>query len=226
MAFLIYPHRRAFLLAGLAFGAWPGHDRKAFAAEAAILHDLVFEVHRGGALLGRHQVTFTRNGADLVAEGQVDMTVKLGPVSLFRYSHQARERWIGGRFDSLQTSTVTNGHKQTVSAARTGDAVMITPAEGVPYLADARVLPLTHWNRQVMSAPLFNPQDGKLMREHATAMGPDPVALADGRMVQADRYSLSGDTQIDDWYDAQGAWAALRGQVKDGSILIYRRVQA
>lgn len=211
------------LLTGL---AWAGGGLVARAADQPPSGPLLFEVRRGQTLIGRHRVAFTHDGSALIAEGQVDLTVKLGPVTLFHYVHQARERWVNGRFDSLTTATVTNGRKQAASAERTADGVMITPTDGPAYLADARILPLTHWNRQVMSAPLFNPQDGKLMRERASALGPDTVELADGRTVPADRYSLTGETQIDDWYDRQGVWTALRGKVKDGSILTYRRVDA
>jgi hypothetical protein len=35
---------------------------------------------------------------------------------------------------------------------------------------------------------------------------------------------LIGESQIDDWYDSAGEWVALRGKVKDGSVLEYRRV--
>jgi hypothetical protein len=100
---------------------------------------------------------------------------------------------------------------------------MIEPADGPPFLADQGVVPLTHWNRQIMDSALFNPQDGKLLRERATSRGADTVQLADGSPLAATRYSLTGDTQIDDWYDRDGVWAALKGKIKDGSVLTYRR---
>jgi hypothetical protein len=184
---------------------------------------LTFDIYLGQTLLGRHRMTFNHDGDALTAESQVDMLFKLGPVSLVRYSHHALEFWSAGRFDHLETSTVTNGRKQAVRAHRADGAVQVEPADGAPYSADAALLPLTHWNRRVMNAPLFNPQDGKVLRERATPKGADMVALANGRQVPATRYSLTGDTQIDDWYDDSGVWTALRGRIWDGSVLTYRR---
>ncbi len=221
-----FRQRRAILLSGLAFTACAG---RAFAVEAVdppALEPLMFEVRRGGALLGHHSVSFTRQGGDLIADIQVDITAKLGPFAFFHYTQQAREQWVDGRFASLHSSSVTNGRKQSVTAIRAEGGVMVMPAEGAAYRADARTLPLTHWNRQAMSAPLFNPQNGKMMREHASAQGPDTVQLSDGRSVQADRYTLTGENHIDDWYDKQDMWTALSARVWDGSTVLYRRVAA
>jgi hypothetical protein len=187
---------------------------------------LTFDIYLGQSHLGRHSMTFNRDGGALAVESHVDMLFKLGPISLVRYSHHALESWTAGRFDHLETSTVTNGRKQAVRAHKAEGAVLIEPAEGAAYTADAGLLPLTHWNRQIMDAPLFNPQDGKLLRERATPKGVDKVALANGRQVTATRYSLTGDTQIDDWYDDAGVWTALRGRLWDGSVLTYRRTEA
>jgi hypothetical protein len=186
---------------------------------------LQFKVYRKGALLGEHAMTFTREAGQLVVQTHVDLLAKLGPVPLLHYQHEATERWTGDRFDSLQTTTTSNGKTQAVQAHRIdGGGLTIQPAEGAAYTARDGVLPLTHWNRQMMDAALFNPQDGKMLREQATARGAEAVQLADGRTVAATRYSLYGDSQIDDWYDSTGVWTALRGKIKDGSTLDYRRV--
>jgi len=217
-------NRRGVLAAGFAAGA------SAFAPPSWATSPglpatgmLTFEIHGKGTTLGRHHLTFVRNGAGLVVETQVEIGLKLGPVSLFHYSHHAVEAWSDGRFDRIETTSVLNGRKQMVRAHRTEDGLMIEPADGPPFLADQGVVPLTHWNRQIMDSALFNPQDGKLLRERATSRGADTVQLADGSPLAATRYSLTGDTQIDDWYDRDGVWAALKGKIKDGSVLTYRR---
>ena len=185
---------------------------------------LAFEIQGGGAVLGRHRVTFSRDGADLTVQTQMEIAFKLGPIPFVQYHHHALEIWSGDRFHSLETASNTNGHRQMVRARRNDSGVWIEPSEGAPFLADPGVLPLTHWNRKVMDAALFNPQDGKLLRERAVPKGADAVQLADGRTVSATRYSLTGETQIDDWYDRDGMWTALRGKIKGGSVLTYRRL--
>ena len=217
--------RRQVMIAGLTVLGLAGLGQSARAALAVPPGGVLdFEVHRKGQLLGNHRMTFERQGKTLTARTQVDFLVKLGPLSLFHYSHQAHEVWTDGQFESLETASSTNGHAQKTQAHRANGGVMIEPAEGQAYVADSAILPLTHWNKQVMNAPLFNPQDGKLLREKATERGQEVVQTADGRSLNATRYSLIGDSPIDDWYDQDGVWVALQGKVKDGSTLIYRRV--
>jgi hypothetical protein len=183
-----------------------------------------FEILRHGSVIGSHQVVFERSGGMVRAHIDCTMHVGFGPLVFFRYRHQGVEVWQDGVFQSLDTSTDNNGHPLRVTARRTAHGIDIRTADGTARLAPAGALPLTHWNVACMRAPLFNPQDGTLIHETATCAGPDTVALADGRRVAATRYDLKGAAPIDDWYDAGGAWTALRAEVKDGSVLQYRRV--
>jgi hypothetical protein len=76
-----------------------------------------------------------------------------------------------------------------------------------------------------MAAPLFNPQDGKPMPLTVTPRGQDMVPLANGSLVRATHYALTGEATLDDWYsDDADIWTALRAIAKDGSIIDYRRV--
>ena len=70
---------------------------------------------------------------------------------------------------------------------------------------------------------MFNPQTGAVIHETISRQ-PGTARLADGRSVAATRVTLAGEAQIVDWYDAQGAWTALRGKVADGSFVDYLRV--
>jgi hypothetical protein len=83
---------------------------------------------------------------------------------------------------------------------------------------------LTHWKAEALSGPLFNPQEGKLLRLTARRVGAERIKLANGELIAATRWSLRGESQIDNWYDQGGAWAALRGRLPDGSTMEYRRL--
>jgi hypothetical protein len=69
---------------------------------------------------------------------------------------------------------------------------------------------------------LFNPQDGVPVASTVVARGEDMVPLADGKTVRAAHYSLVGQVALDDWYDDQRRWTALRSIGKDGSTIEYR----
>jgi hypothetical protein len=87
----------------------------------------------------------------------------------------------------------------------------------------ASAMPLTHWNPRALQEPMFNPQTGVAVHESVSRQAGQMARMGDGRMVPATRYTLTGDAQIVDWYDANGTWVALRGKAPDGSFLDYRR---
>jgi hypothetical protein len=183
---------------------------------------LAFAVFRNGARIGDHRMRFARDGDLLTVTTEVAMTVRMGPVPVYRYSHHAVERWRGDRFERLETTTDGNGRKKQVTAQRTDAGVLITVGK-TRLTAGPQTAPLTHWNAEVLSRPLFNPQEGKLVKVTARR-GVEALKLADGATIQATKVSLRGEVEIDDFYDAAGAWVALRGKLEDGSRVEYRRV--
>ena len=184
----------------------------------------VFEVWRNGDKIGSHSVDITDAAGVRTARIAAEMTVRLGPVPVFRYRHSAVETWSAGRFSSLDARTTSNGKLETVNARREGGSVRILRNRGAPVVAPPEAAPLTHWNREVLAGPLFNPQTGQVAKERVTRREGDSVRLADGRTIPATRYALTGDAEIIDWYDAQGRWAGLRGKADDNSWIDYRRV--
>jgi hypothetical protein len=214
-----HPSRRALVAGGSAALVLSG-----VGAAAAATRRLSFLVLRNGDKIGEQIMSFEEAGGELTARTSVELTVKLGPVPVFRYRHEATERWTQDRFASLQTETNANGKLIRVSAERDGDRIQIAPAAGAPLTAPPQTLPFTHWNRRISAAPVFNPQDGKLLRE--TAVGPTPglVRLADGSSVPASKFVFRGDASIEDWYDEAGLWTGLVGRLNDGSTVEYRKL--
>lgn len=207
------PSRRAVLGAAAALLATP-----AFAVPPPGGR-LRFSVFRNDAHVGDHQLAFARDGSVLKVTTEVAMSLRLGPVPMFRYSHRAVETWRDDRFERLETTTSTNGRRERVQAARDGAGLRIETTHGVAT-APAGAAPLTHWNSAALGGPLFNPQTGKLLKvgvsRHAGERLPDSAE-------PATRWALRGDAEIDDWYDRDGIWAALRGRLPDRSTLAYRR---
>lgn len=184
---------------------------------------LVFAVFRNGQRIGEHRMTIVGQADGVTVSSDVSMVVKVGPVPVYRYTHSAVEQWRAGRFANLETSTNGGGKRQRVSARRTRDGVVIETSSG-RITAPAGAAPLTHWNAGALNGPLFNPQDGKLLAVTARRAGREAVKLADGRSIESTRWTLRGETQIDNWYDEAEAWAALRGKLPDGSTMEYRRL--
>ena len=196
--------RRELILGGAGLALSPG---LALAAPPA---RLAFQVFRNGTKVGEHVMTFSGDDANRTITADVAMTVKVGPVPVYKYKHNAVEKWVGGKWASVETTTNGNGKITRASARAMPGFVQITgPAGAQRGPADA--VPLSHWNAANFTRPLFNQQEGKLLKVRCTQMAPG-------------HWQIRGDAEIDDFYDASGNWLALRGTLEDGSKMEYKRV--
>jgi hypothetical protein len=196
-------NRRTLLAGGLLLPVLPS---LAFAAPRS----LTFAVLRNDTKIGEHHLSFASDGQALTATTEASMTVKLGPVPVFKYLHRAVERRTDGVFASIETSTRTNGKSQHLSAENSGGVIRIDGTAG-KLTAPAGSNPITHWNPAIFSGPLFDPQSGKMMKIKTTKVG-------------AGHWEIRGQTEIDDYYDDTGNWQALKGKLDDGSMVEYRRI--
>ncbi|HEY3948866.1 DUF6134 family protein [Phenylobacterium sp.] len=179
-------------------------------ALAATPRNLSFAVFRNNSHIGEHHIAFAGDGAAVTATTDAIMTVKIGPVPVFRYHHHAVETRRDGLFATLETATTTNGKAERVEAERTDGAVRVDCATGKAVLA-ANVNPLTHWNPRIFDGPMFNPQTGKMMKVRVSR-------------ETTTRWAIRGEVEMDDTYDETGAWLAAKAKADDGSTIEYRRL--
>jgi hypothetical protein len=92
------------------------------------------------------------------------------------------------------------------------------------YLAPAGALPASHWNMAELDGPWINLEDGKLFHPKVIAEGVELVPLADGSTVSARHFVMSGEVNMELWYDAARRWTALSFAAGDGSIIRYERI--
>ena len=197
------PTRRAVLAGGAILPLLPH-------LALAVPKPLTFAVFRNDARIGEHHVTFAGDSSTLTATTEAVMIVRIGPVPVFHYHHHAVETRRDGQFASLETSTVTNGKAERVMAERTSGGVRVDGAYGRATLS-ADTNPLNHWDQQIFTGPVFNPQTGRVMKVRFARPAPD-------------HWSIRGEAEIDDYYDESGAWQALTGKLDDGSKVEYRRL--
>jgi hypothetical protein len=197
--------RRRALLAGLA--AWPA---LAQAAPGAI----GFRVIRAGTAVGTHSVRFRDEGALLVAETEVRITIRLAGFVVFRYANDVTERWQNGRLLTLSARLDRNGTPGFCEARAEGNALLLRGTAGDARLP-AEAAPLTWWRQATLSpgVPLFDPRRG------------EPVAPQLERSPAAGgaRIRLIGGEGAEVLYDAAGTWIGFATTGEDGSAVRYER---
>lgn len=218
--------RREMLLGGAMLAALPTLARAGLAVPTPLPvpagDRLGFDIVRKGSKLGTHDLSFVRSGDDLTVKVVVDLVVKIAFITVYRYSHRATERWSGGEVVALDTTTNDNGDKFTVTGRRDKSGLVIEATKLARYTAPADALPATHWNRRQLDGPWINTQTGKLMRPKVTPIGADTIPGANGPL-RASHYAITGEVQLDMWYDRQAEWAGLSFVGKDGTSVRYLR---
>jgi hypothetical protein len=183
---------------------------------------LGFDVWRGSRQLGRHDLVFHPTPDGVLVDVQVDIAFRVGPITLFRYTHHAQERWNDGQVVEINTSTDDNGTRYRVKGRR-DKAGLVIEADGIAtYTAPADALPATHWNHRELDGPWINTQDGKIVRPRVSPPAMIMVQTAEAKPLRVRRYALSGPVQLDLWYDETQTWAGL-SFVKAGAQVRYAR---
>ena len=182
---------------------------------------LEFEAFRNGSSIGTHRLNFKSEGDRVTVDVSIRFKVDLAFVTLYRYEHNSQEIWEKGSLIGLATRTNDDGKRTEVRASAMSDQLQITGSGGAFDLPFGS-FPTTYWNRAITGQTLLlDSQDGV---RTTVAVAPPvretfPVL---GKQSPADRFSLSGELNIDLWYSPKGEWVGLKFNSK-GSEIVYAR---
>lgn len=183
---------------------------------------LGFRVIRNGSAIGQHLLDFKADGNRLAVRITVELAVGFGPITLYRYRHNATEQWEDGRVIAFQAETNDDGAVATIAMRPRDGVLAVESSQAGAYLAPAGALPATHWNRRMLEGPFINTQTGAVMRPAVTRVGAEPLPWSPNR--RAERIQLSGDVDMETWYDDTPAWMGLRFRGRDGSSIHYELI--
>jgi hypothetical protein len=212
--------RRAVLLAGAAVSVRP--------ASAALPVPpggmLAFRLIRHGTEIGRHTLTFERQGDTLTVRVSVDALVTLLSIPIVRYSHRVVEVWQDGTLASVTGETSKNAEHEWVSASRGSEGLVVLGSKTERYIAPEPAGSTSYWNKRLLDGPMISLEDGVLLRPKVVEERAENIPLASGGTIPADHYNLSGAFKVDLWYDKTATWASLGLPAADGSYVHYERL--
>jgi hypothetical protein len=170
---------------------------------------LRFDVKRGGSKIGTHQLTFRRKGDRLTVKVDIDLSVGIGPITFFKYTHDNTTTWDQGRVVAMKTRTNDDGTDYRVDAKRLDDGrLQVTTKDGTKRI-EGTILPSTYWIAETINADkLLNTQKGTVEDITVEEAGSDTVETADGP-VQATRYVIRGALDTHIWYRDMNRWVGL-----------------
>ena len=188
-----------------------------WAAHGEVLAEYDYTVLRGGEPIGTHQVTVSPEGPVTKVEEKTDVEVTFGPLTLFRMEHLRQEVWRDGKLQSITAYTDKNGDVYDMVITREPDGFKRVINGQTDRLAPS-VKPLTLWHEDLFKyTTFFSPIDDETFRVSVDFVGAEKLDLV-GESVNAFVYRLSGDTNREIWYDADGLIMKVRLLDHDPSI--------
>ncbi len=190
---------------------------------ASVPHDgdIGFKVVRGDSPMGEHRLSFARSDAGLEVSINIELGVDFGPFTLYEYTHQNREVWQDGRLVSLTSRTNDNGEEHFVRVERTDEGLRIETEDRVTT-APADIVPTSYWNYEIVKADqVLDTQKGRILEVSTRLMGSDEVWV-EGQAIPARRYQMTGDLNLDIWYDADNEWVKTAFEIKGEQIEYFR----
>ena len=183
-----------------------------------------FDVYRNGNDFGEHVLRFDREGEELRVEVDIDFRAGLGPITLFRYSHDATEIWRQGELVRLEAETLDDGERLRIEAERNGDAYLVNRSDlDNAVRLPASLPPSSHWRGYSEGRlEMLSTESGEPLAVDITYLGREEIE-ADGGVIEADRYRVVGTLTMDIWYDQNGDWAKCYFEIRGQRIEYVRR---
>ena len=177
-----------------------------------------FTVLRKGKPFGSHVLTFDRDvDGSLQVTTDVDLQVKFGPITAFKYRLDSVEEWVDGQLVALNGKSNNDGRKGEVSAELRDDSLVVdsTKFDGALPLT---TIPSSHWNRlQVYQNQMLSTETGEVLDIDVEVIGDATVKVGD-EAIEATHYRLKSDLTVDLWYDNQSRWVKLAFDVRGQRI--------
>lgn len=183
---------------------------------------LKFRVQRDGNPIGHVMERYRPEGDDLRVDVFIGFVVTLAFIPVYRYEHRAREIWREGRLVRLDTVTNDNGEPQSVAGRAVPDGFAVRGPDG-GLTAPADILPSSYWHpRFTETSRMLDSQLGRILEFDIAKVGRERIEAL-GRSVEADRFAMRGDVDLDFWYDADRVWQKMAFTIK-GGFMEYTRV--
>lgn len=213
----LYSALGIFLASAIAITATAGWAQ----SNAPATDKLAFEVLRKGKPIGTHTIAFTPNGNNLQVDIDIRLDVKFLMFNAYSYRHKNQEIWRDGRLVQIETKTDDDGENFFVNGRANGEGFDVNSSAG-EATAPATIIPTSYWDPAIVEQnKLLNTQNGELL-EVSVASGDETEIVVGDETVDARHYVMSGDLDLELWYDSDGILSRIRFEASDGSTIDYR----
>lgn len=178
----------------------------------------LFRVEREGRDIGRHRIALHPSAEGLEVRVEIDLAVRLGFLTLYRYTHDNREVWQNGRFTGFESRTDDNGRRFRVTCARDAAGFAIESSEGL-FRAPPGAVATTYWHRAFTRSSVWIDSMSGHPRRIVCGPRSEAAPYAPGCATGLMAFTVSGDLALDLAY--AGERLAGLGSVVGGARITY-----
>ncbi len=180
--------------------------------------DIAFDIIRKGEKIGVHEVRFTSLGnGDFEARTNVEVAVRLGFLTLFRFEQEITEVWREDMMVEAEGVTNDDGKKARFRAELQGRELTIEGSAGRQKAPLGAMTDIAFWNPEIARQnQIVDTWLGQLAPLIVGAGDLEEIELR-GRRVRTRRFSFTANRGRSGkvWYDENGVW--VRGYLETPS---------
>lgn len=174
--------------------------------------EIAYRVIRDGGDVGRYRLWIAQGDAGVTVRSDMNVAVRFLGLTLYRYRMQAEEFWTDNRLAALTSHTNDNGKIRNVTAAASGDVLMLTK-DGKNMTVPGDVGTTSFWRADTPYRDnLLDIAKGRVRKVHGTPLGRKKVKFGDVS-VWARHYAIAGQIKRELWYDDD--FCLVRAQALD-----------
>ena len=199
-------------------------------------NEIKFDIIRKNKNIGQHIITFKKENDILNVNIEVNINVKIGFLSIYKYSHQNHEQWKDDKLYKIATNTFTNSKKKYfVSGNQIEDSFECYGVDD-KIITESDVIPISYWNKEIINRKIFLDSQKGILREFNINILEEEEITFNNNIIYTEKYELIVITKhITDekpfpilylWYTKDGELMKLEfDSPEDNSIIEYKRIK-
>lgn len=197
---------------------------------------IIFDIIRKNKSIGTHSIFFNKKNEYTNVKIEVDIKVKIGFLTVYKYSHNNNERWSGNELHEIQTKSITNSKKKySVKGKRINNIFEFIGVDGKQN-TNKNVIPISYWNKSLIERNEFLDSQKGIIRKSKIKFISEEQIKYKNKNFKTKKYEFlvltkhSSDEKpfpiIYLWYTEIGELMKLQfDSPEDNSIIEYVRVE-
>ena len=144
---------------------------------------VIYDIWRQNKIIGEHEILFSENDGILNIETNIDIEVKIFFLTVYTFSHQAKEVWKNGKFMKIDGYSNFEDEREYFIKGEVKDGFLFTSGMDGELKLDKNLIPSNFWNIDVMyQDDIFDTQKGIVRKLDVKEAGKELITINNERI--------------------------------------------